>query len=68
MKIEVELTKEDMALIQMMWDGVPNKMMEVKLGLSHGYLDYNIRAIYTKYGVKDRMGMIRFAVRNKIVK
>ena len=49
-----ELTLRQLEIVQQVCDGLPNKMIAAKLGLSEGTVKVHLHKIYQKFGISNR--------------
>jgi two-component system, NarL family, response regulator DevR len=61
------LSASDRALLEMLHDGLSNKEMASRLGLAEITVKTRLARLYRRYGVKTRVQLLSFAVRNRLV-
>ena len=62
-----QLTAADRALLDMLHEGLSNKEMAARLGLAEITVKTRLARLYRRYGVKTRVQLLAFAVKNRLV-
>ena len=62
-----QVTNREIDIIQGIAEGLPNKLIAVKLNLSTHTVNTHRKNIMTKLGVKNTAGIVMFAVKNKLL-
>jgi len=62
-----QVTNREVDIIQGIAEGLPNKLIAVKLNLSTHTVNTHRKNIMAKLGVKNTAGIVMFAVKNKLL-
>ena len=62
-----QVTNREIDIIQGIAEGLPNKLIAVKLNLSTHTVNTHRKNIMAKLGVKNTAGIVMFAVKNKLL-
>lgn len=70
MRVTVELNKMELQVIRMIADGKGAKEIALEMGLSKSWIKQVTQILYLKCGIYPigYVGLVRFAIRNGIVK
>ena len=60
------LTTRERQVIQLVADGLPNKAIATRLGISARTIEGHLNHVFSKLGVASRTELVRFALANNL--
>lgn len=64
----VELTKDDLRVLELLTQGYMNREIALKIGYSTAWVEKHLTDLYRKTGQNNRTTLVRWAISNKYVK
>lgn len=61
------LTEREMTIMRLVADGMSGKEVAAKLGITYGTVKSHLHSIYSKLGVKGRVGLMNYARQRRLV-
>lgn len=61
------LTPREIEVVKLLGDGLANREIADKLGLSTRTVDAHLRSVYAKLGIRSRSAATRYAVENGLI-
>jgi DNA-binding NarL/FixJ family response regulator len=65
--IEEPLTRREIDVLQLLAEGLPNKSIAARLGVSDQTVKFHLASIFAKLGAMNRTNAIRLAVRRGLI-
>jgi len=62
-----QLTSRELEVLQLIADGLPNKSIAIRLGISDQTVKFHVSSIYGKLGAANRTDAVRLAVRRGLL-
>ena len=62
-----QLTSRELEVLQLIADGLPNKSIATRLGISDQTVKFHVSSIYGKLGAANRTDAVRLAVRRGLL-